>query len=84
MAVFCGGLIDSVLGEESNFEVQLPARARVYKRRPIFGGKSGSRPSKTVDQVIAILLEMGEGQMAAFFQLLRDLELELGRVSQER
>ena len=51
--------MESVLGEDSNFEIQLPARTRLFKRRPIFGGKQNSRPSKTVDQVIAILLEIG-------------------------
>jgi hypothetical protein len=33
---------------------------------------------------VSILLEMGEHHMAAFFSLLRDLEGELYRVSEQR
>jgi hypothetical protein len=34
--------------------------------------------------VIRILYEVGEMQMALFFQLLRDLERELAKISQEK
>ena len=83
-ALFCGALMESILANENSYELQLPPRSRSYKRRPIFPGKQASRLARSPEEVIAILQQMGEPQMAVFMGLLRDLEGELGRVSQER
>lgn len=80
----CGALLDSVAASENGFEIELPPRSRLYKRKPIFQGKQAARPSRTAEQVVATLQEMGEERMATFFQLLRDLDDELCRVSLER